>query len=524
METSESGFSKIRSFFWPIHRHELVKFLPMLLLFFLVSFNYHFLRITKDSLVLTSTDVGAEILPFLKLWAMLPFSLIMIFLFTRVANKFNRENIFYIMISVFLVFFLIFILFLYPKREMLYCTSLSQTLHKFLPPGLNGFIAIIKYWMFSLYYVMAESWSTIAVSILIWGFANDVVNVKEAKRFYALFGIGINSAGILAGKCGSFLSTYIGNTKTNIHPIATWLGAKSSWDQTLIIFVGTILVNGIIIMGIYKWLHIYIFPKHRLQKNITTNKTKQSLRRNIKYVLKSKYLVYILTIVLSYNVVTNLTEVLWKSQIKAYFPHPGDLTNYLSKVTFSIGITATIASYLVSGNIIRKLGWKVAAYITPIIIIFTGIGFFYFLFLKQYAPQANNSIMLLGMTPMALAVFFGSLQNCLSRTCKYTVFDDTKEMAFIPLCDESKIRGKSAIDGIGSRLGKAGSSLIMQILLIFCNVTSACAPFILGIIILIIPFWSLSIKLLGNQFEKISKDPDSSIQPDKLSPAKSTSN
>ena len=38
-------FSKIRSFLWPIHRHELPKFLPIVFLFFLISFNYHLLKI-----------------------------------------------------------------------------------------------------------------------------------------------------------------------------------------------------------------------------------------------------------------------------------------------------------------------------------------------------------------------------------------------------------------------------------------------------------------------------------------------
>ena len=82
---------------------------------------------------------------------------------------------------------------------------------------------------------------------------------------------------------------------------------------------------------------------------------------------------------------------------------------------------------------------------------------------------------------LVLTVFFGSLQEVFSRALKYTIFDDTKEMAYIPLSAEQKLKGKSIIDGIGSRLGKSGSSLTMQILLIFFTTPMGTSPYIFGI-------------------------------------------
>ena len=54
----------------------------------------------------------------------------------------------------------------------------------------------------------------------------------------------------------------------------------------------------------------------------------------------------------------------------------------------------------------------------------------------------------LGTTPLTLVVFFGSTQNILCRAAKYSVFDATKEMSFVPLDPESKIKGKAAVDGV----------------------------------------------------------------------------
>ena len=47
-------FGKLRSILWPVYRHELKKFVPMILIFFLLFFNYNILRTMKDALVVTA--------------------------------------------------------------------------------------------------------------------------------------------------------------------------------------------------------------------------------------------------------------------------------------------------------------------------------------------------------------------------------------------------------------------------------------------------------------------------------------
>ncbi|NGX35407.1 MAG: ADP,ATP carrier protein 1, partial [Candidatus Anoxychlamydiales bacterium] len=59
-ETVKKEFGKVRSLLWPIHNFELKKLLPMLLMFFGISFNYTILRDMKDTLVITAGGSGAE--------------------------------------------------------------------------------------------------------------------------------------------------------------------------------------------------------------------------------------------------------------------------------------------------------------------------------------------------------------------------------------------------------------------------------------------------------------------------------
>ena len=199
-------FGKIRDFIWPIHGFELKKLLPMLALFFLISFVYNLLRCMKVTLVVTSEGSGAEVIPFLKVWAVLPAAVLLTYVYTQLSNRLNREQVFYTMLGLFLGFFTFFLLVLYPNRGVLELKSLAEFLQGVLPEGLQGLIAIIRHWPLSLFYVLCELWSAIVLSMLFWGFANEVTSVNEAKRFYAIFAIGANFSGIFSGQSAQFLT------------------------------------------------------------------------------------------------------------------------------------------------------------------------------------------------------------------------------------------------------------------------------------------------------------------------------
>lgn len=490
-------FGKVRSFLWPIHRHELKKLIPMFLMLFLVCFNYSTLRNMKDALVITAASSGAEVIPFIKVWVMLPMAVLLTFVFARLSNRYSQEKVFYIMTTGFLIFFAIFTFILYPIRETIHLHQTAEYLEKVLPAGSKGFITMCRNWTFTAFYVMSELWGSIVLTVLFWGFANEVTKISEARRFYSVFGIGSNVAAIVAGQVGVYLTNQAYNPGTSL--------GKDAWEQTLILLISVIICSGILLMMIFRWMNKNVlndpsFDDLHLIKKEAKAKGKLSVKESFSYLSNSKYLICIAVIVVSYNLVINLVEVVWKDQLKQLYPSPTDYNNYMNNLTSMIGVVSTITAFFMA-RIIARFGWTNTAMITPAIMLVTSVGFFSFLlFGENLAGVVGIS---LGMTPLAIAVFFGATQNCLSKAAKYSVFDTTKEMSFIPLSHESKLKGKAAIDGVGSRLGKSGGSVIHQGLLMIFGTFAASMPYLAGFLMLMIFVWIVAIKSLGKKFNAL---------------------
>jgi AAA family ATP:ADP antiporter len=497
MQSEEvESWGKWRSFFWPIHRQELKKFLPMFGIFFLISFNYNILRSYKDTLVVTANEAGAEVLPFIKVWAVLPSAILLTLLFTRLSNWFSRERVFYTMMALFLCFFLLFAFVLYPFQEFLSPTRFADSCAAVLPRGCKGLIAILRNWPLTLFYVMSELWSTSIFSVLFWGFANEVTTVQEAKRFYGLLATGGNIAGIFAGQTAIFFS---GNLFIPSIPYG-----KTAWDQSILFLTLALVGAGGVAIALFRWLHHHVIaPSERLRvaSHPEQPRVKMSMRENFRYLARSKYLVYIALIVLTYNIGMNLVEVVWKHEIKLLYPHPSDYNAYMGKVMIIMAIIATSVGLLTTTNIIRRFSWTAAASVPLAIVTVTGALFFATVIFQEFNGAWMGA--LIGVSPAFLGVTLGSIQNCCSRAAKYTLFDATKEIAFIPLSAESKLKGKAAIDGVGSRLGKSGGSLIHQTLLVFFSTLGASVPYVAIIFLGIMCIWALSIHSLGKQFDEL---------------------
>lgn len=483
---------------FPFSRKDLRMLIPMSLMVFFVCFNYSLLRNLKDTVVVTAVASGAEVIPFIKVWFVFPMAVVLTVIFTKLSNRYTQERVFYIFISGFLIIYALFAYVCYPLSDVIHPHHTADYLQSILPAGFSGLIAAFRYWSFTVFYVMCELWSSIVLTVLFWGFANEVTKVSEARYYYSFLGVFSNIAAIIAGSIGIYFSNLTFNSDLPF--------GNTAWEQTLIEIVSITIIFGILTMLVFRWMNCKVLNDpvfedlHKASKP-AKKKQKISLRESLSFLSQSKYLLCIAVLVVAYNFSINIVEVIWKDKLYGLYPDPIDFNIYLNEVTRMVGIISTIIS-LFMGYMIGRCGWTWTALITPVTLLITSIGFFVFMFWSS--QLADITFAIAGMTPLAIVVFFGGAHNSLSKAMKYSVYDATKEMAFIPLSHEWKLKGKAAIDGIGSRFGKLGGSAVLQGFLILFGSLSASAPYIAVVLLAVIVIWVIVIKSLGKQFVKLT--------------------
>lgn len=483
---SQSWGDRIRGIIPP--ENERKKLLPLGLMFFVILFNYTILRDTKDVLVVTAA--GAEIIPFLKTYCNLPGAILFTVMYSKLSNSLSREQLFYACIIPFILFFLAFGFVIYPNLSVLHPVQFAAALASKLPAGFVAPIAILKNWTFALFYTLAELWGSVVVSLLFWGFANEVTSVDEAKKYYPLFGLGANVALIFSGQ----YVRYVSDIRSKLPP------GVDGWAVSLKYLMSMIAVGGVLICGCYYYMQRKVLTDPELfeprKQKSSKQKTKLSLVESAKYLGQSKYIRDLATLVIAYGMSINIVEVTWKSRLRAAYPDPNSYSAFMGNFSSCTGIV-TFIMMLVGRFVFRRFGWGAAAYVTPVVLGLTGVGFFS---LILFADALSPFILALGTTPLIAAVMIGAAQNIMSKSAKYSLFDPCKEMAYIPLDVEQKSKGKAAVDVIGNPLGKSGGSFIQQILIFSLGSLAASTPYLAVILFAIIGMWLAAARSLDKQF------------------------
>ncbi len=477
---------RVARFFFPIEKHELAKFMPTFFIFFILALVYDMLRSLKSSLVVAEASIGAEVIPYIKVWAMLPGAFIFTTAYLYLASKFTREKTFYIMMSFFVAFFVFFLLFLYPNRNALEGTLLAELASRWLPSGVRGFGVMLQSWPQTLFYVFTELWGAILLSTVFWGFANEVNTISEAKRFYPFYLMGANLAAIVAGRMGVSISNLTYNPGLPY--------GETAWDQALFYFLLTTIIGGLAVMGLFRWLHWRELVNPGSNQSLHRGeKIKLALGESFSYLRRSPHLLFIALLVLSYNTIFNLSDILWMDQLKMrYQNNVSGMMEHMSEVTTVTGILAFFISLLVSGNLLRYAGWRFTALVTPVALALTAGAFYFFLLANScsWAEIIRESVC---RVDTAMILWIGALQMSVSRGCKYTVFDTSKEIAYIPLSIQEQRYGKAAIDGVGSRFGKSLGSLVYHVLFFCCASITDTVPYVALIICVIFLVWFFAI-------------------------------
>jgi AAA family ATP:ADP antiporter len=97
--------------------------------------------------------------------------------YSKLSNVFSSKSVlFYVTLLPFFIFYTAFAFILYPNRDLIHNLLPTATSTESAP------ISLLRYWSFSLYFIVSELWASAGVPLLFWTCANDVTKMDEARR------------------------------------------------------------------------------------------------------------------------------------------------------------------------------------------------------------------------------------------------------------------------------------------------------------------------------------------------------
>lgn len=394
---------------------------------FLILLVANMLRVLKEGLIMS--HVGVKSLSYIRILLQVPLSFGIVYVLAKLKKKYHQQHIFNLVLLHYIIFMFVFANILYPYRDALSLPISLQSTVLQTAPFIEKIVPVIHHWPITLLYLFSDLWGLLLYLNCFWELSNRIVDTQEAAKIYPLYNILGQSNILFAALALYYLSS------NDIKQYAEVLGLD---------FVQCVGNTVLCIMILIFILHNYINSKYE-HKNERVSVTKQhkklSFRQTLKLLWDNRHIFNIFSFTLLYYATIFIIETLWLYFLSESHSSTQMIAQFQAQTLLMIGLS-TMLFALIGKFLLRRFGWYFMLKTLPCTLLML------FLVLMISHTNAILSYYPLVMLHLSTGIY------ALSKSMKYTFFDTTKEMAYIPTDDALKFYGKVSADTLASSAGK----------------------------------------------------------------------
>ena len=483
-----------------------------------MSFNNTVLDSLANSLVITASGGGTQVIPFLTVYAVWPCSILFLVAYSAATQRLARRHLFNAVMGTFLAFYAGFAL-LYPSHEAIHFGGMATEVLAWAPAGLAGAVGMVRNWLFTAFYCMAELWGDVVLSLLFWGLANETTHMDEAPVLYPLFGIGANLGQTVSGRALGVFHRMTDGVLSDTAQVQAMMGAVLACGVTAMVLHAHIVRSSpadragdqagrdaAAAAAASRAVAVEVEGGAPPARSASTDPdtacvppppAHPSLRQAFTFLARSPQIRCLAVMALAQGLSANLIEIAWKSQVHLLHPSPAAYSAVMGDVAMWTGIV-TGSLMLLSPSLFRAWKWRGVAGATPKFMLVAGLPFFIGSAAFAWAhPGAAGAASPAAARWLAGLVATGALLQVFAKGAKFSMFKPAEEMVYIGLDEQSRTKGKAAIDVVGAQTGKSAGSVLQQVLLVASAGSMATSlPFMAAAFFGILVAWAAAVDRL----------------------------
>lgn len=263
------------------------------------------------------------------------------------------------------------------------------------------------------FYVFGRLFGILVISQF-WTLANEVYDARQARRLFGFIGGGSSLGGVLGGVTTAFMAGTVGTTNL-------------------------LLVSALVLLGCMGIVTAIARRQPEAAGAVTTSAEKGVGAKEAVRLLKSSRHLQLIALVIAFAAIASvvISQQLYMAA-EANKTTEGALTSFLGSITAYLSGVSFFVQVALTSRIHRSFGLTFALLLLPVSL-----------------SGAAVVVLLTG------ALWATGAARVLDTSLRYSIDKTTREVLFLPLPSELKLRAKPFVDVTVDRLGKAVGSLIV---------------------------------------------------------------